>query len=453
MIVSPITRFTYSRARLPAWAWLRLPPLLRSYVCGVIMAALVFFAIAVAKTPWHGTDLLKFAVLLVCGLVSVAATPRTTYSQGALVRDFISAWVLPVAILLPPAYAVVTPIPLLVLTQWRIHRGVVYRRVFTAAAMGLAYGSASVVFRAFPAWFAGGGIGSGFHALRWALAVSACELVGGRGHNALIAVAVKIASPHTRLRDQELSREALLGDVTEFNLAVLITIIVAVTPAFSVFAVLMWLMVRRFMMHTLLLARSRIDTKTGLLNASTWEAEAVTEIARAIRADIPVAVALIDIDHFKLVNDTHGHLAGDKVLKAMGDEIRGRLRQTDIAGRFGGEEFVVLLPNAGEADALRVADRLRQHIAATPFPIGADPEDLTNAVKLTISAGVAALTDDCRELTDLMAAADAALYHAKQNGRNKTHAPNVSVSDPKLASATPVDSGHLSDPPLLRYLT
>ena len=102
---------------------------------------------------------MKFLLLLGCGLISVAATPRTAYVQGTLTRDFITAWVLPVAILLPPVYAMVTPIPLLVLTQWRIHKGVIFRRVFTAAAMGLAYGAASLVFHAFPASIAGPAIG------------------------------------------------------------------------------------------------------------------------------------------------------------------------------------------------------------------------------------------------------------------------------------------------------
>ena len=73
-------------------------------------------------------------------MISVVATPRIAYLQAGLVRDFLTVWVLPVAILLPPPYAMVTPVPLLILTQWRVHRGVVYRRVFTGAAIGLAYG-------------------------------------------------------------------------------------------------------------------------------------------------------------------------------------------------------------------------------------------------------------------------------------------------------------------------
>jgi diguanylate cyclase (GGDEF)-like protein len=420
MEVSSVTRRLVARAAFGDWAWWRLPPVLRFYVGAVPVTAVVLIGYAASQTTWTMADLGKFVLLLGCGLVSVAATPRTAYAQGALVRDFITAWVLPIAILLPPVYAMVTPVPLLMLTQWRIHRGVIYRRVFTAAGMGLAYGAASLVFRAFPASIAGGAIGTGMHAFTWALVVAACEIMGGRGHNALIVVAVKLSDPSARLADQEFSREALQADLTEFNLGVLITVVVAVTPVLAIFAVPMWLMVRRFMMHAQLLAQSRIDTKTGLLNASTWEREAAVEIARAVRTNTPLALALVDIDHFKVVNDTYGHLVGDKALRAVTDGLTSQLRVYDVAGRFGGEEFVVLLPHAREEDALSVAERLRAHIAGLSVPVS-DTDESGPQVKLTISVGVAALDGDHRQLTDLLAAADAALYHAKVTGRNKTH--------------------------------
>jgi diguanylate cyclase (GGDEF)-like protein len=420
MEASSVTRRLLARAAFWDWAWWQLPLVLRCYVGAVPLAAVVLIGFAASHTSWSTADLVKFLLLLGCGLISVVATPRTAYVQGTLTRDFITAWVLPVAILLPPVYAMVTPIPLLVLTQWRIHKGVIYRRAFTAGAMGLAYGAASLAFRAFPASIAGGHIGTGRHAFTWALVVALCEIMGGRGHNTLIMIAVKLSDPTVRLADQELSREALQGDLTEFNLGVLITVVVAVTPALAVFAVPMWLMVRRFMMHAQLLAQSRIDTKTGLLNASTWEREATVEIARAIRTNIPLALALVDIDHFKVVNDTYGHLVGDKALRAVTDGLRSQLRIYDLAGRFGGEEFVVLLPHAREVDAMTVAERLRAHVAALSIPVN-DADESGPCVKLTISVGVAALDGDSRELTDMLTAADAALYHAKETGRNRTH--------------------------------
>ena len=420
MKASSVTRAILARAAVKNWAWWRLPLLLRAYVGSVVLAAFGFACFAAVQTTWSGADAWRFALLLGCGLVSVAATPRMAYLQGGMTRDFLTVWVMPIAILLPPVYAVVTPVPLLVLTQWRIHRGIVYRRAFTAAALGLAYGGASYFFRLFPDSFAGPAIGTGLHALTWTVAVALCEVVGGRGHRFLILGGIKLADPSARLIEQELNREALQGDFAEFDLGVLITVVVAVNPVLAIFAVPTVLLCRRFMMHAQLVAQSRLDTKTGLLNASTWEREAAAEITRALRTQSPLAVALVDIDHFKVVNDTYGHLVGDKALRAVTDALRGQLRAYDLAGRFGGEEFVVLLPHAREADAINVAERLRAHIAALSIPAG---DDVVSGpfVKLTISVGVAALDGASCELTDMLAAADAALYYAKETGRNKTH--------------------------------
>jgi len=409
--------------RVRNWAWWDLPLPLRCYVGAVVLVAAGFTCFAASQTTWYASDVWRFALLLGCGLVSVAATPRMAYLQGGMTRDFLTVWVLPIAILLPPIYAMVTPIPLYILTQWRVHRGVVYRRVFSGAAISLGYGVASLVFRAIPDSFAGPVIGTGLHALTWTAAVALCEIIGGRGHHFLIVGAIKLTDPSIKVAELELNREALQGDFAEFDLGILITLVVAVNVVLAVFAVPTVLLARRFIMHAQLVAQTRIDTKTGLLNASTWEREAAVEIDRAVRTGSPVALALVDIDHFKVVNDTYGHLAGDKALRAVTDALRSQLRAYDLAGRFGGEEFVVLLPQAREVDAIHVAERLRRHIAAMSIPVGDDIET-GPFIKLTISVGVAALdgvVGVSRELTDLMAAADAALYYAKETGRNKTH--------------------------------
>jgi diguanylate cyclase (GGDEF)-like protein len=401
------------------WDWWQLPRMLRAYVAAAPLLALLLTGYAASQTTWRAADLTKFALLLGCGMISVAATPRIAYGQGSVVRDFLTVWVLPVAILLPPVYAMLTPAPLLALTQWRIHRGVLYRRVFTAAALGITYGGASALFRAFPASFAGPAIGVGDHPLTWALAVVACEAVGWLGHHLMIVGAVRLSDPTARFGALALNREALHADFAQIDLAILITVVVAANPVLAVFGVPTVLLARRFMMHAQLLAKSRIDSKTGLLNASTWESEAETEIARAVRTQSQVSVALVDIDHFKAVNDTYGHLAGDVALRGVADAIREHLRSYDVAGRFGGEEFVLLLPQADEAAALSIAERLRTHIAAMSIPI--EDEEGT-CIRLTVSMGIAALDGTARELTDLLAAADSALYYAKENGRNKTHA-------------------------------
>jgi diguanylate cyclase (GGDEF)-like protein len=419
MQASSATRRLRTRIDVRAWAWWQLPAPLKVYVGAPPILCFITAIYAAATTTWHALDVGKFALLLGCGLVSVVATPAFAHLKGGVVRDFLTVWVLPIAILLPPIYAMVAPVPLLWLTQRTVHRGVVYRRVFTAGAMGLAYGAASVMFRMFPASIAGGSIGTGTHALTWALAVCACEIAGWLIHHVMIVIAIKLTDPTATLMALALNPESLKADFAQVDLGILVAVAVGANPFLAICGVPTVLLARRFMMHAHLLARSRMDAKTGLLNSSTWENEADAEIARAVRTRSPIVVALIDIDHFKAVNDTYGHLVGDIALKAVAAAIRGELRSYDLAGRFGGEEFVVLLPRTTEADAMVIAERLRTHIAATPIPIG---DDVGTCVRLTVSLGIAALDGTARELTDLLAAADSALYYAKDNGRNKTHA-------------------------------
>jgi diguanylate cyclase (GGDEF)-like protein len=426
MEASSITRRMLARAKITDWVWWQLPGTLRFYVGAVPVLALGFIGYTASQTTWSVYELLKFGLLLTCGLISVAATPRIAYLQAGTVKDFITAWVLPVAVLLPPVYAILIPAPLFFLQQRRVHKGVVYRRVFSGAAIGLAYGAGSVVFRAFPASFAGGSIGTGRHALTWAVAVVVCELVGSRGHQLLIFTAVKLVDPTVKLAKTELTREALAGNFAESDLGILITAVVAVSPLLAILAIPTVLLARRFMMHGALVQQTRLDVKTGLLNAAAWEKDAAAEIDRAVRTRTPLAVALVDIDHFKVVNDTYGHLAGDHVLRALSDALRGQLRGYDLAGRFGGEEFILLLPQTREADARNVAERLRTHIASMEIPADGDP-DCPLLVRITISVGVAALDSGSRELTDLIAAADAALYYAKEAGRNRTHVISANV--------------------------
>jgi diguanylate cyclase (GGDEF)-like protein len=412
------------------WPWWRLPPALRWYVAAPPAVALLAIGLTAARTDWQIFDLAKFLLLVCCGMISVAYTPRIAYSGGGMTRDFVTVWVLPAAILLPPVYAALMPIPLYALMQWRVHRGIVYRRVFTAATISVGYVAAALLFRAFPPSIAGSSVGSGLHALSWAAVVALCEIVGGRSHHFLIVGAVKLSDPTARMRDLEWNREALQGDFAEIDLAVLITLVLAISPVLAVFAVPTVLLVRRFMMHAQLVAQARVDAKTGLLNVSTWEREAESELSRAVRTRMPLAVALVDIDHFKLVNDTHGHLVGDRVLRALADALSGQLRDYDRAGRFGGEEFVLLLAQTNEADACRIAERLRSHVAGLAVPIDDRPD--APCVRLTISVGVSAIDRDAadRGLTDLLAAADSALYHAKQSGRNRVAVSAVSQEVP-----------------------
>jgi len=426
MRASSLTRRLTRGFVVKDWAWWELPPLLRWYVATPVTGALAFMAIAAAHTDWQVDDLIKFLVLASCGMVSIASTPRIAYtSSGGLTRDFSSVWVLPIAILLPPIYAAIVPIFFSLTMHLCVHKGIIYRRVFTAAATGLSYATASLVFHALPASFAGGSVGVGTHAFTWAIAVAVCEIIGGRLHHFLILGAVKLSDPKVKIKHIEWNWEAFQALFVEIDLAVLITVAVGISPTLVVVALPTVLLVRRFLVHPLLIAQSRSDSKTGLLNVSTWEKEAETEISRSIRTGNPVSLALVDIDHFKLVNDTYGHLVGDKVLKAVAEALTNQSRDYDRAGRFGGEEFVLLLAQTTEADGVKIAERIRAHVEDMAVPVDDRPGSPT--VQVTISIGVTAIArGENRELIDLLAAADSALYEAKQSGRNRVA---VSPSD------------------------
>jgi diguanylate cyclase (GGDEF)-like protein len=400
------------------WAWWRLPIVLRLYVAAVPTAAAVTIGVEVARADWRVLDLVKFLILAGCAVVSVASTPRIAYTRSGVTRDFTTVWVLPIAIVLPPVYAAIVPIPMFLVMWLWVHRGVVHRTVFTAASISLTYVAASHVFRLFPPSFAGSHVGAGLHGFTWAVAVTACEVLGGRIQHFFVATAVKLTNPNVKIWAMQFKREALHGLFVVLDLSVLITLAVGVSPALVLLALPTVLLVRRFMVHPVLVAQSRVDSKTGLLNVSTWEREAEVELSRAVRTRNALALAILDIDHFKQVNDTYGHLVGDRVLKAVSDGIRGQSRDYDKAGRFGGEEFVLLLAQASEDDACRIAERLRAHIGDLTVPIDDRPE--APCVRVTVSIGVSAMErGEPRELTDLLAAADSALYRAKQAGRNR----------------------------------
>ena len=391
------------------------PARVRAYVTGVCLATGGCAVAAAARTAWQPADLALLAALLACGAASVEATRTAAEPQGTLVRDMLTTWYLTVAVLLPPVYAFVAPIPLVALKQWRVQRGVVYRRVFSAAATGLSYGAASIAYHSLPAALAGARPGTPGHAASWLGAVAVCGAAGWAANIIFILAAIRLSDPGTSLRQLAWSREAATTDVVEVGLGILVTLAIAVSTLTLLLALPVVLLERRFVMHAQLVSASRIDAKTGLLNAAAWHREASTELSRAARTHAPLALAMIDIDHFKAVNDTYGHQAGDAVLAAVAAEMRDSLRDYDIPGRFGGEEFTLLLPGTTGDEARVIAERLRERLAAATTLVKE-----STPLQVTVSIGVTALGHVPVDLDELIAAADSALYRAKNGGRNQT---------------------------------
>jgi diguanylate cyclase (GGDEF)-like protein/PAS domain S-box-containing protein len=157
------------------------------------------------------------------------------------------------------------------------------------------------------------------------------------------------------------------------------------------------------------------DPLTGVVNRRRFFHAAEAELYRARRYDRPLVLALVDIDHFKRINDTYGHAVGDDTLKTLAHAFANRLRRSDLFARFGGEEFVCLLPETQLGDGLRLCERLRQMVETIKLQI----PDKSDPFGFTISIGVADLQHEGDSLNQLLARADAALYKAKRDGRNQ----------------------------------
>lgn len=159
------------------------------------------------------------------------------------------------------------------------------------------------------------------------------------------------------------------------------------------------------------------DPLTGIFNRRHLDRRLQEEVLRCQRYNLLLAVLLVDIDHFKRVNDTWGHQVGDLVLKHVARLFIEVLRQTDMVARFGGEEFVILLPHTPEAESYRLAERLRKTVESTPLQFMSD--GTLAEIRLTISIGSACLQPDSDSAFDLLERADKAMYRAKNEGRNR----------------------------------
>lgn len=159
---------------------------------------------------------------------------------------------------------------------------------------------------------------------------------------------------------------------------------------------------------------SRTDGLTGLLNRKTWELDAEQEYKRFKRHEHPCSLVMFDIDHFKNINDSYGHPAGDEVIRQTAAAVKSCIRDIDIAGRYGGEEFTIVLSDTDTEGALVVAERIRNKIQELTVHY----EDF--AIQFTVSLGVALLTQEMTTRTVWIDCADKALYQAKKNGRNNS---------------------------------
>jgi len=398
------------------WCWplLTMPTSLIVYVVVVLACDLALTGWELAGTRLRAEDLLLFGALLVAAVICIEAMRRLGQPSGVS-RDLLSAWWLPIALLLPPLYALLAPFVIGAVLYLRARRIPVYRRVFSSAALGLAGAATSATFHLVipnAAFITLTGSRAWLTRPPVVLTAVACAVVFAVVNSFTVAVAAHLAEPEASIKKMLWDRETLLLDLTETCVGVLVAVTCVLSYLLLLVALPPVILLQRSLMHQQLAAAARTDPKTGLLNATAWQREADAEVTRALRVGTPLALLLVDVDHFKRVNDNHGHLIGDEVLRALAGELRQQVRESDVVGRFGGEEFTVLLPRTDDVGAYGIAERLRA--SAARLSVSADAR-----IRVTVSIGVAVLGQHGNDLFELLAAADVALYKAKDAGRDQ----------------------------------
>jgi diguanylate cyclase (GGDEF)-like protein len=410
--------------RRPArWTLWQQRPSLIFYCFLVESVALVATVWTAAVVPVRAWDLAVFGVLAVLGVLQ-AELGRQIERVRRLVSDtphinLTSVWTFAGVLLLPPALVTalvaVLYVHLATRSLARIKRVPPFRTTLNATLVVVTCYSAELVLSRL-------GIPDMYTALT----------SGWRGVTAitLAAVAYFLVSAITIVPALTITTRSVkaffggLGDnlleVATLCLGLLTALTLATLPALAVAIVPPLLVLHRAVLIKQLEIAATTDEKTGLFNTTGWHLLASRELARAQRSTRSTfGVLMIDLDHFKLINDAHGHLAGDTVLRAVASSIKSAVRDYDSVGRFGGEEFVVLLPDIGPAAVLAVAERIRSSIESLQVEYE-DGSQVRVINALSASIGVATSPDGGTPAAPrLLQAADKALYRAKDAGRNQ----------------------------------
>lgn len=329
---------------------------------------------------------------------------ETTFSNGSSLWCFAAALILPVGLAGAFAAALYGHDLWTGLRERSIRP---LKLVYTGSTEILATMSAAAVLANFHT--AQGHLARG---LLGAVAVTIALVVYAVVNQSLVTSVIYLATKPARLRDVMISRDDEWLEIATLALAVLFAVALVNAPFLSPFTLLLIMVLRRSALVRELQVQATRDAKTGLLNAGGWRQEAERELLRAGRAGNVMTVLMIDLDHFKRLNDRYGHPAGDAALKAVGSCITEALRGYDALGRYGGEEFIALLTEADESVSEAVATRLCARIRAI---------ELEHGDCVTASIGVGMGVAGVHGLDELISVADKALYVAKGAGRDRVH--------------------------------
>jgi diguanylate cyclase (GGDEF)-like protein len=392
--------------------WIQ-PRRVQATVLAVEVAAMALLLARTGDAPPTAAAFGPALVLVVLGVVHTELAAGVERIRLLVTRPthvgLTSVWTFAGALTLPFAFAAAVAVIVQGYAWLRSGeaRAPLYKHVFSTASVVLACGAASVVG-------AGGELGL--------VHIPAALLAYTAVNSLLITAVVALTVPAPR------DPRTLFGDVDDnvlelatLTLGALVALVLGINPWLVALVLPPLLVLHRAVLVGQLEEAAATDGKTGLLNAHTWGARAEHQLSQGGGAGVPHAVLVLDLDHFKTVNDLYGHLAGDQVLAAVAAALRAEVRDRDLVGRFGGEEFVILLVGrreGGEADLGAIAERIRERVAGLVVDV-TTPDGAVRIHQLSVSVGGALHPGGRADLDGLLRIADTALYSAKRAGRNR----------------------------------
>ena len=378
-----------------------LPRVARLYVVGVLLAALIAGMAGVLLAPPRLALAPIALLLLLCATIAQQFKVKSPKHQSYYTTTifFFAA-----ATLLHPGYVVVIVLVahavewLRVRTRW-------YIQAFNMANFLLCSMAAGAIF----------GLGQSGHANGRAVLFAALAGVAFVGLNHLLTALVITWARGVRIsRAGTLDWENVGTDLALMSVGALGSLLWLTNPWLVPLCIGPLFLIYRSLLVPSLREQARTDPKTELANMKHWNQLAQAEVERARRFGRPLSVVLADFDLLRDVNNRHGHLVGDLMIRRVADAIRAAMREYDVPARFGGDEFAILMPETTLAEAMTVAERVRRGVESIVLNIadGSSPA-------ATVSVGVALFPGHGRTASDLLAAADRAVYQAKALGRNR----------------------------------
>lgn len=416
------------------WSLWALQRPIRRYVLAVDLAAILLIAATVTLFPITRQHWLWLGALALGSVIHHEAARhieriRELAAEGAPYVSPKSVWIFAGLLLLPPPL-VAALIAFSFCYAWlRVRRVVVHRTVFSAATVVLASAAAAAVLVAMdPAGYPGlplGPIGL--------IAIAAAAAVQWLVNYALVVAAVMLSAPTMPARKAAGDLSEQLVEAAALALGAGIAGLMVFQPTLVIALMVPVLAVHRSLLMSQFERAARTDGKTGLFTATFWRQLAERECTRARRLGHSLGILIIDLDRFKSINDTHGHLAGDAVLCEFAAALKSEVRRYDQVGRFGGEEFVVLLPDVSPGELSLVAERIRLRVEHLAVDVDGD-QGAATLHGISVSIGGALFPDAAGSLNDALLVADNALFACKNAGRNRVEVVTSSAGGRPITS-------------------